>query len=168
MDWSREICADLTIRLVDISDIHPGYLQALNDPDRIKYMHIGVRPKETEESLSRYVARSRDNPAEYLFGLFNKNELIATSRTHDIDQRAGKAHIGVLVFSNEHEGKGYATQLVQAVCDFLKDNLNISKISAGIMADNIASKRCFEKAGFHFHSIHPDYSDFICEIWVKS
>jgi RimJ/RimL family protein N-acetyltransferase len=168
MNWSREISADLNIRLVDISDIHPGYLQALNDPGRIKYMHVGGRPKETEESLTRYVTRSREHHAEYLFGLFHKNELIATSRTHDIDQRTGRAHIGVLVFSSRYEGKGYATQLVRAVCDFLQDHFNISNIYAGIMADNTASKRCFEKAGFRFQAINPDYSDFVCETWVKN
>lgn len=168
MDWSHEFTPDLKIRMVDVSDIHAGYVQALNDPSRTKYMHVGHKPKETDESLARYIRRSRDNHTEYLFGLFDKKELIATSRTHDIDPTLGKAHIGVLVFLSRHEGKGYGTKLVQTVCGFLQDNLKISHISAGIMSDNVASKRCFEKAGFHFDSIHPDYTNFTCEIWVKN
>ncbi len=53
----------------------------------------------------------------------------------------------------EHNGKGYTTEAAKLVVKYAFETLNLHRIEAGVMPDNIASIRVLEKAGFHKEGI---------------
>jgi RimJ/RimL family protein N-acetyltransferase len=57
------------------------------------------------------------------------------------------AEVGFL-FVPEAQGKGYARESLQAVCDFAFGAGGISRLVATVTAGNIPSRRLLEKAGF--------------------
>lgn len=53
----------------------------------------------------------------------------------------------------EHNGKGYTTEAVNLVVNYAFEILNLHRIEAGVMPDNLGSMRVLEKAGFHKEGI---------------
>ncbi|WP_291724554.1 GNAT family N-acetyltransferase [Bernardetia sp.] len=67
-------------------------------------------------------------------------------------------HLGFRISKNA-QGKGFATEVGQAVIDFVKNQLQHSSIFGVIMKENIASRKTLEKLGFKFikSDLNTDY-----------
>jgi RimJ/RimL family protein N-acetyltransferase len=50
-------------------------------------------------------------------------------------------------------GRGFATEMVNAVCEPVGLNLGLSSLGAVVLRDNLASLRVLEKSGFRFHGL---------------
>lgn len=59
------------------------------------------------------------------------------------------AEIGYMILP-EYSAKGIATEAVAAICGIAFFDLSLSRISAVVLADNIASIKVLEKNGFEF------------------
>jgi ribosomal-protein-alanine N-acetyltransferase len=63
----------------------------------------------------------------------------------------GQSEIEVVyLFAQEVWGRGYATETVLALRDYAREELNISRLAALIAAENNASARVAQKAGFTY------------------
>lgn len=78
-----------------------------------------------------------DSPNEFI-GIFKVDNIDSVNRTCDV---------GWDIFETMR-GKGFGKKLVQAGVDFCFEILNIHRIDAEILANNIASQKCAEAAGF--------------------
>ncbi|MDX2091761.1 MAG: GNAT family N-acetyltransferase [Kofleriaceae bacterium] len=63
--------------------------------------------------------------------------------------RRDRAEIGYWT-APAHQGQGYASEALAAVMRFGFDELGLHKLTIGCLAENAASKRVIEKAGFRF------------------
>ena len=68
--------------------------------------------------------------------------------------------MALIVGSRPHWGRGIASAAVVLVTDFAFASLRLHKLSAGIFAPNVASRRCFEKAGYFHDAILKDHAWF--------
>ena len=66
---------------------------------------------------------------------------------YDIDRRDKHAKTGYWLGRN-YWGKGYALEAVKGVIKFAFNNLNLNKIFADTLTDNLSSNKLLEKAGF--------------------
>lgn len=57
----------------------------------------------------------------------------------------------------EHRGRGYMPQAVQAVTGFAFQTMRLHRIESNIMPRNTASRRVLEKCGFQEEGISPKY-----------
>jgi RimJ/RimL family protein N-acetyltransferase len=158
----------ITIRSILPDDVHAGYIEALNSPDRMHYTSVFKRPYETFESVKTYIESILQAPDQILWGIFIDKVLIGTSRVHDINFNTGIAFMGVLIFDSTQDGKGYGSLLVKTVSDFILSTQNITIIKAGIKHDHIASQKCFAKAGFTYMEDDESFPNFIRQIWGKT
>jgi len=60
------------------------------------------------------------------------------------------AHISIMIGDTVEWGKGYATEAIRQMVDFVfsSDEIDINKMKAGIMAINHGSVKAFERNGF--------------------
>ncbi len=58
-------------------------------------------------------------------------------------------------------GKGYGTEVIELILDFAFNKLNLYKVTAGVVADNLGSIKAFQKAGFEIEGRmkSQDFSD---------
>lgn len=66
----------------------------------------------------------------------------------DIDTAHGKAEYGLFIGEDVARGKGYGTDAARLICEYGFKELHLHKIFMRVFADNEASIRSNEKAGF--------------------
>ena len=71
-------------------------------------------------------------------------------------QPAETATIGYWV-GQHHAGQGYMTEALDAVRQYAFQTLGLSRLEAGCLPENTASRRLLERAGFHFVGTAPGY-----------
>ncbi|MGI2328290.1 GNAT family N-acetyltransferase [Planococcus sp. YIM B11945] len=97
----------------------------------------------------------REEGNEYTFGIFANDDdrLIGTiSLFHIMRGALQKAFLGYAL-DKAHTNKGYTTEAVKLVVDYAFRKLELHRIEAGVMPNNIPSIRVLEKAGFHKEGI---------------
>ncbi len=66
----------------------------------------------------------------------------------DIETVSSTCRIGLAVFSEADRGKGYGRRVMDLMLGYLKEWLNIRKVSLIVLADNKAAVALYEKCGF--------------------
>jgi len=66
-------------------------------------------------------------------------------------ENEGDAHIGYLL-GESYWGKGYATEILKGLIDFIGSENKITRLIAGVATDNIASTKLLHKLGFKQNS----------------
>lgn len=99
----------------------------------------------TEEAIQRYLRYTDDPVFGNYFVLDNStNKVIGLIKF--VEEPAGTIEIGYSVFE-EHWGKGYATEIAEAMVTYAIENLKPEKIIGFVDSRNPASMRVLEKVG---------------------
>ncbi len=131
-----------------------GYTQWINDQQTTLFMGSGRFPLNTAD-LRDYINSYSNSKDGMILGIFLKRSSrhIGNITLHQIDWRNMNAEIGVLIGEKKCRGKGYATEAIRLVIDHAFNKLNLRKLYTGMVKDNEASKRAFEKVGFKVEGI---------------
>lgn len=122
--------------------------------------HSVTRPEshwtlETHKELIEKWEENTKKDIQYEFGIFliNNDVLIGTIGLFHILR--GPCQSATLGYSldQDYNGKGYTTEAVNLVVNYAFEILNLHRIEAGVMPDNIGSLRVLEKSGFHKEGI---------------
>ena len=62
-------------------------------------------------------------------------------------ENSGDTHIGYLL-GEPYWGKGYATEILKGLIDFIKSEDQVTRLIAGVATDNVASIKLLQKLGF--------------------
>ena len=118
----------------------------------------GNTPIYTVESLKKWVEYHNRNKEEVLLVIYDEDvqKLIGHVGLYKIDTYSKKAEYGILLADDNSRGKGYGTICTKTMVDFAFDVLNLHKIYAEIITDNIASQAMFKKCGFKVDGILRD------------
>jgi [ribosomal protein S5]-alanine N-acetyltransferase len=141
------------LRIVPFSEEHltERYVSWLNDPDVTKFSEQRLR-KHSLESSRKYFESFHESP-NYFWALLAK-DLQPDSLLHIgnisayIDTTQRRAEIAVLNGERSSWGKGYASEGLSKICEFLLGPAGMRKVYAGVMAYNIGSIGMLRKAGF--------------------
>jgi ribosomal-protein-alanine N-acetyltransferase len=103
--------------------------------------------------------------------LKENNEVIGTAIVFNFDKEANNAEIGYVLHA-DHWGKGYGTEVVALVSDYVFKTLKLHRLHARVVHVNTGSARILEKNGFDLegrlrehHFIDGKYYD--CLIYGK-
>lgn len=154
------------LRLLEKNDITQAYIDALNDKDRVQYM-TSLKEKTSFEDAVQYVNENNQSPDSFLFGIFENDDLLGTTRLHDIDRANKNAWVGIFIFKNDPGKKGLGTSVIQKITDYAFDEQGLKTVRAGIFLENKASAGAFSKAGFSVYE-RSVYQDKEYQKWIKS
>ena len=127
---------------------YTNYLKWLNNQDTTQYLEVG-NSVSTKKNVQEYVEKY-NNSKNLLLGIFLKNtgEHVGNITLHMIDGQNRSAETGILVGEESARGCGCATEAIKLILGHAFMRLNLNRISAGMVGENVASKRLFEKVGF--------------------
>ncbi|MEG0134740.1 MAG: GNAT family protein [Cetobacterium sp.] len=74
-------------------------------------------------------------------------EYIGGCGINNLDRKNSKAIIGIWLGKKYH-GKGYGSDALRVLCNFMFQEMNINKIKLNYYEFNEAGKRCYEAIGF--------------------
>ncbi len=130
------------------------YTSWINDQETTLFMGSGKFPISVDD-LKNYIDSYNNSKDKMLLGIFLKksSEHIGNVTLHLIDWKDSHAEIGILIGNKKTRGKGYATEAISLIADHAFNKLNLHKLYTGMIKENDASKRAFEKVGFKVEGI---------------
>ena len=140
--------AALSLRVMDVADISVEYLNALNAVEVVEFTDLRHRSTDRSDAID-FIQVMQRSPCDCLWGIFaDKNELIGTVRLGPIEFPNLVYEIGILLFSENWQGKGIGRAVISKVCSDAGEYLGLMKFTAGVLRENNASVRAFEASGF--------------------
>lgn len=141
--------ARLRLRPLTLDDVTDRYVAWLNDREVQRYSEYQF-VRHTITSVQAYVARMAGDPQSYFFAITIRStgEHIGNVKLGPIDVHHRRGSIGIVIGEPRHWGRGYATEAIALLERFAFDTLHLHKLTAGMYATNVGSRRIFEKLGF--------------------
>lgn len=130
------------LRCLMPSDVNESYIESLNNEQ--KYLESKDR-LVTTESQKQYISTINCSECCLIFGLFRRDELIATTGCQTVS--GVEFTVGVFVF-DKWRGQGFGKVLIWMACTLLNQVLNVVEFRAGMKIDNQPSLICFLSCGF--------------------
>lgn len=135
----------LTLRRYTPEDAEPLYRCMGADPSM--YQYSGWNPYATPEMAQETVRRfidSYDDERSYSWVMDLDDILVGTIGAYDYED--GRIEVGYSVFP-KWQGRGYATEALKKVLEYLTENEGIACVTAWCAAENAGSGRVLEKSG---------------------
>jgi len=142
----------LLLRPMRLTDA-PGLARRRSTPEVAAYQNWAVPfPVSRAEELIASIV-DLDGPQDedwYMIAVMDPkaDEVVGDLAVH-LSARCRTAEIGY-TFAAEHWGKGYATEATEALVGYLFEDVGVSRVSAMLHPDNIASALVLERTGFLF------------------
>jgi [ribosomal protein S5]-alanine N-acetyltransferase len=139
----------LALRNLVADDASKEYADWLNDNEVNKYLETRHSP-QTVQTCRDFIAVCNSDPNSHLFGIFLKSNgrHIGNAKIGFISPIHQSGQISLFIGNKDCWGKGYATQVVQALTAHSIKTLGLKKLEAGCYEDNLGSLRVFLKAGY--------------------
>lgn len=135
----------MTLRRYRPEDADPLYRYLGTDPEMSKYSGWNPysSPEMAQETVQRFIGSYADEHS-YSWVMDVDDVLIGTIGAYDYED--GHIEVGYSVVSGWN-GRGYATEALAKVLEYLTGNEHIPCVVAWCAAENIASRKVMEKAG---------------------
>ena len=142
----------LELRVLREVDASERYAAWLNDKDVNKYLE--TRDASVED-LKSYINEKLESETCLFFGIFWKEngEHIGNVKLEPIDFEKGFATMGILVGEQSYWGKGIATEVTDLISDYAFETLSLKEINLGVLSENKAAIRVYEKCGFEIYKV---------------
>ncbi len=146
----------LILRFMRVEDTHDIFININHDKDVLEYFIDKYREKEEEMTLDKTINYCLENE-RYLFA-------IELKETHEVIGMILQCSTASKIFNSsevgyaigkKHWNKGYVTEALKAMIDFLF-SLGIHKVIVSYLIGNNASKRAIEKNHMVFEGIRKE------------
>ncbi len=144
----------LELRGLIPEDVGDFYLNWMNDSEVVRFTEARHK-KYTLDDLQAYVKAHNESGRDYLFGIFeiNTGRYIGNIKVGPVDPNHGTASVGLIIGEKKCWGRGYGTEVIHLIAEFAFKQLGLAKLTAGVVAGNVASQRAFEKNGFRIEGV---------------
>ena len=107
--------------------------------------------EETKDAINFYVDCVNNGHLPYVLAVELKEtgELIGDTGANEVEGKSSEVEIGYCI-CKKHCGKGYATELLNAMTEFIVSTFGIDVLYGRVIRGNIASVRVLEKNGYCF------------------
>lgn len=153
---------DIYLRRIFKEDLEGNYFHWLNDPEVTKWMQHGLFPN-SERKMDSYYQSLENSQSDIFLAIILKEDdrHVGNVGLHRINYFFRTAEIGILVGEKDCWGRGLGTQAVKLVAEHAFLRLNLNRVFAGAVKENIGSIRIFEKAGFQREGLARE--SYFCE-----
>ncbi|TGE35402.1 N-acetyltransferase [Desulfosporosinus fructosivorans] len=137
------------MRRLEKEDLEGNYFQWLNDQTITKWMRHGAFPN-SPESMNAFYENLSGSKTDIVLAIVLKEQdrHIGNIGLHSINYVFRSAEIGLIIGETDCWGKGYAAEAFSAIADYSFKKLNLNRIAAGVVDENIGSIRALEKTGY--------------------
>ncbi len=154
----------LLFRRLSKAHISEDYVSWLNDPEVYKYLETGGN--YTLDMLKDYI-EEQYNKEIYFWAIHLKDSKkhIGNIKIDPIDLKNNSGEYGILLGDKENWGKGYAKEASKRIVEYCFKELSLSKITLGVIEDNVGAVNLYKKMGFTIDEIKKDigvYNGKLC------
>ncbi|MCR8856638.1 GNAT family N-acetyltransferase [Bacillus pseudomycoides] len=112
-------------------------------------MNDGIPFPPTERDHEKFLNEISSDKEDYMFGIELKDEkiFIGTIAIYLVNWKNGTCHVGVSI-GPEYQGKGYETDSMQILVDFIFNYMNVNKVKLQVFSYNKRAIASYEKCGF--------------------
>lgn len=161
----------IALRTLEPKDASLEYASWLNDPTVNQYLETH---STTLPQLREYIEKKDQSSSVLFFGIFWKDpapqhggNFPAANRKERIDDPASPrekhignvklepinfeksvATMGILIGDKNYWGRGVGTEATNLITDYALHTLGLREVNLGVMADNTAAIRVYEKCGY--------------------
>lgn len=143
------------LHLVEIEHLHqPDLFYLLTDKRVTRYYHVIPLNEVADVRPVIDLFKKRFNDKEGIrwgIALENKTELIGFIGFNNYET-AGTVPL-VFALVQEYWGKGYMTEAIESVVEYIFSVLDLKKIVADVLPGNTASEKVLLKTGFHHEGL---------------
>lgn len=152
----------LTLREVRPSDAAGPYHAWMNDPQVTRYLESRFSSHSVAD-LEHYITQENANPNSIFLAITLKDNgrHIGNIKVGAISWYHRHGEMGIIIGEKDCWGKGYATEAIHLLCDYLFKDLAFHKICAGCYGENKGSEKAFLQAGFNKIAVRK--SHWLCE-----
>lgn len=137
------------LRRIEKNDLESNYFQWLNDQEVTRWMQNGIFPNSAESMLEYYQSMASSCTDMNLAIIFKEDDRhIGNIGLRGLNQIFRSAEIGILIGEQDTWGKSYGTEAISLLAGHAFQRLNLNRVYAGAVAENMGCIRSFEKAGF--------------------
>ncbi|ODS33749.1 MAG: putative ribosomal N-acetyltransferase YdaF [Candidatus Scalindua rubra] len=141
-----------------------------NDPEVTLYMNKGVFPntKQLQEEYFKKLLTSK-NDVQLAIVLKENDTLIGAVGIHKIDWIHRNSGISIMIGDKTLWGKGLAEETIAFIVRHAFTKMNLHKVTAGMMAENYGSRKCFEDNGFVLEGMQKEqffYKDRYVDVYL--
>jgi RimJ/RimL family protein N-acetyltransferase len=131
------------------NDLEGNWYNWFNDSRVTTYQDKKIFPN-TREKQRKYFEMLTESNSDVVMAIVDigTNTHIGNVGLHNIDWVHRSAELGIVIGETEFYGKKYGKQAWHLITEYGFKVLNLHRISAIIMTNNIASIKCAEAAGF--------------------
>ena len=149
---------NLYLRELLSDDITSEYIDALNDQEIVGLTEARHRTWSPDD-VRKYVIESNKEWVSKLIGIFLKktDKHIGNIRLFNFHNIHKRVELGIMIYDKSQWSKGYGTESLNAIGNYVFDILKYHKICADYCSINIASVRMFQKAGFVIEGLFKDH-----------
>ena len=160
---------NIELRLVREGDLNTLYESLSNLETRGDYFPLGVM---SEPSLRAEFDKNGfwDKDEGMLLMVIDSGEIAGEIEYFPITHYLQGYELSYQLFGSQHAGKGYTTEAVNLLVDYLFARKRVNRMQLNIHPGNAASKKVAEKCGFRFEGLQRgcwfhqgEYHDL--EIW---
>ncbi|MEQ8667368.1 MAG: GNAT family N-acetyltransferase [Rhodospirillales bacterium] len=170
MKHTDELGTDaLWLRPISSADVTERYVSWLNDPD----VTSGTEARHhdhTIDAVRDYVDAAEASPNDKLWRIMvDADNHIGNIRLSAINRTHHRARIALLIGEKGYWGRGIGTDAIRLVAAHAFNDMELHKLTAGIYANNVASRRAFEKAGFALEATLAEeavYDGTFIDVWL--
>lgn len=110
------------------------------------YGHVTI--EEVEALYDKRVVKERKTENIFAIYIAETNTHIGNCDYRDVNPIAGSAEVGISIGVEGERGKGYGTEALQALVQFLFEDLNLQRVQLDTWSGNDAAIRTYQKCGF--------------------
>ncbi len=120
------------------------------DPELAKLDAAPILTLTLPEYLSSYAAELRyPSPTKHPFAIeTSEGKHIGNCAYYNISKFEGEAELGIMIGDRGYWDKGYGTDAVTTLVDYIFRNTKLNRIHLKTLKSNQRAQRCFEKCGF--------------------
>lgn len=138
---------------IAMSHATSDYLGWLNDAEVNKYLE--VKKENTLEELRAYIQDALEKKIFFwAIHLKANGKHIGNIKIDPINCKHGTGEYGIMMGDKSEWSKGYAKESSIAVIDFCFGELNLRKMTLGVLEYNVAAVQLYQKLGFTTEGIY--------------
>jgi RimJ/RimL family protein N-acetyltransferase len=149
----------LLYRRVSAEHISTEYVSWINDPD--VNMYLETRGNYTLDLLKSYIDEQHKNDVYFwAIHLKESNKHIGNIKIDPIDMETNSGEYGILMGDKLNWGKGFAKEATIRIIDYCFEELNLTKITLGVIEDNMKAVSLYKNIGFSLNEIRKEVATY--------
>lgn len=138
------------LRGLEEQDIELAH-EYMNDPDVVLNLWTGIPypvTLEQERAWFQSQKESKDNTYNFAIETLEEGLYIGGCGINNLDWKNGVAIVGIMIGHKDYRGKGYGTDAMKVLIDFIFNQINVNKVQLHVFAFNERAIKSYKKCGF--------------------